>query len=259
MFAPQAIATNVRSRTRWRSHQRLMPAIASAPAGSRIDRVSSKTSLIAAQVASVSTVIISSTYCCARRNVSRPTCFTATPSAKRPTCGSATRRPAASERVIASESTGCTPITLIVGCTRLMYAPMPEMRPPPPTATKIASIGSWYWRRISMPIVPCPAMTSGSSYGWTNVAPRLLLQRLRVLVGVRIGVAVEDDVAAARLDRGDLDVRRGHRHHDRRAAATAAAPRAPRPARDCRRTRRSRPSRARRASGAPSCCTRRAA
>ena len=23
--------------------------------------------------------------------------------------------------------------------------------------------GPWYWRRISMPIVPCPAMTSGSS------------------------------------------------------------------------------------------------
>ena len=29
-----------------------------------------------------------------------------------------------------------------------------------------------------MPIVPCPAMTSGSSYGCTNVAPRLLLQAL---------------------------------------------------------------------------------
>ena len=28
------------------------------------------------------------------------------------------------------------------------------------------------WRRISMPIVPCPAITSGSSYGCTNVRPR---------------------------------------------------------------------------------------
>ncbi len=94
-----------------------MPATDNAPAGSRIERVSSNTSLIAAQIASVSTVIISSTYSRASRNVSLPTCLTATPSAKRPTCGSATRRPAASDRVIASESTGCTPITLISGRT----------------------------------------------------------------------------------------------------------------------------------------------
>ena len=30
---------------------------------------------------------------------------------------------------------------------------------------------------------------------------------------------MQDDLRAARLDRGDLDVRRGHRHHDRRRAA----------------------------------------
>ena len=48
---------------------------------------------------------------------------------------------------------------------------MPAMRPPPPIATKIASIGPWHWRSTSIPIVPCPAITSGSSYGCTNVAP----------------------------------------------------------------------------------------
>ena len=163
MLAPQAIATKVRSVTRWRSHHALTPAIASAPAGSRIERVSSNTSLSAAQMASVSTRIMSSTSSRAMRKVSSPTCLTATPSAKRPTCGSLTRRPAASERVMASESTGCTPMTLISGRTRFTYDAMPLMSPPPPTATKIASIGACHWRRISMPIVPCPAITSGSS------------------------------------------------------------------------------------------------
>jgi hypothetical protein len=46
---------------------------------------------------------------------------------------------------------------------------MPLINPPPPIATKIASSGPWHWRRISMPIVPWPAITSGSSYGCTNV------------------------------------------------------------------------------------------
>ena len=55
------------------------------PAGSRTARVSSNTSLIAAQISSVSTSTISSTSSRHRRKVSSPTCFTATPSANRPT------------------------------------------------------------------------------------------------------------------------------------------------------------------------------
>ncbi len=66
------------------------------------------------------------------RNVSSPTCLTATPSANRPTWASFTRRPAASERAIASESTGSTPMMLISGRRRLTYAAMPAIRPPPP-------------------------------------------------------------------------------------------------------------------------------
>ena len=72
------------SRGAARTHA-LTPAIASAPAGSRIERVSSNTSLIAAQIASVSTsdhVVDAARR--ARRNVSSPTCLTATPSANRP-------------------------------------------------------------------------------------------------------------------------------------------------------------------------------
>ena len=61
------------------------PATASAPAGSMIDRVSSKTSLIAAQISSFDTRTISSTVACTIGNVSSPTSRTATPSAKMPT------------------------------------------------------------------------------------------------------------------------------------------------------------------------------
>ncbi len=151
-----------------------MPAMDSAPAGSRMDRVSWNTSLIAAQIASVSTSTISSTYCLHSRRVSSPTIFTAVPSENRPTSCSCTRRPAAIERAIASESVVCTPITLISGASALMYAATPEINPPPPIATKTEWIGpsstGWCWRRISIATVPWPAMTSGSSNGWTKVS-----------------------------------------------------------------------------------------
>jgi hypothetical protein len=59
---------------------------------------------------------------------------------------------------------------LMSGRTALTYAPTPLIRPPPPMATKIAWIGAECWRRISMPIVPWPAITSGSSKGCTKVS-----------------------------------------------------------------------------------------
>ena len=81
------------------------PRRASAPAGSSIARVSSNTSLIAAQISSVSTSTTSSTSCAARRNVSRADL--ASPRRRRRTArraSSCTRRPASSERAIASAS-----------------------------------------------------------------------------------------------------------------------------------------------------------
>ena len=48
---------------------------------------------------------------------------------------------------------------------------MPATSPPPPTGTKIACGVSGAWRRISIPTVPCPAITSGSSNGWTYTRP----------------------------------------------------------------------------------------
>eukprot|EP00963_Diacronema_lutheri_P000726 scaffold45_cov337-Pavlova_lutheri.AAC.3 len=66
-------------------------------------------------------------------------------------------------------------MTLISGRTALTYAAIPAMSPPPPTGTKIASGNSLpHCRKISIPTVPCPAMTSGSSNGWTNVLPSSL-------------------------------------------------------------------------------------
>ncbi len=56
---------------------------------------------------------------------------------------------------------------------------MPAIRPPPPTGTNTADSRSWLWRRISAPIVPCPAITSGSSNGWMNVIPVSADQRRR--------------------------------------------------------------------------------
>ncbi len=96
-----------------------MAATPRAPAGSRMLRVSSKTSLIAAQAASVSTTTHSSTSSRARRKVSAPTRLTAVPSENRPTSSSSTRSPASIDRIIASESFICTPTTRISGRTAL--------------------------------------------------------------------------------------------------------------------------------------------
>jgi len=65
---------------------------------------------------------------------------------------------------------------LILGYNRLTYEATPEIRPPPPTPQKMASIfEKSYWRKISTPIVPCPAITNGSSYGGIFVKPHSYL------------------------------------------------------------------------------------
>jgi hypothetical protein len=69
----------------------LIAATASAPAGSTMLRVSTNTSLMPAQTASVSTSMNSSTSSRAMRKVSSPTSLTAVPSENRPTSGSVTR------------------------------------------------------------------------------------------------------------------------------------------------------------------------
>ena len=174
MFAPEAMATKMRSRSSDGCEEMyfLRPATASAPAGSTIDRVSSNTSFMAAQISSVVTWMISSTTSWQRRKVSCPTFLTAAPSAKRPTSLSATRLPAARDWTMAFASRVSTPMILTWGAILLTYTPTPDMRPPPPTQTNIASsLGMLVCRKISIPIVPCPAMTYGSSNGGMFINP----------------------------------------------------------------------------------------
>ncbi|MNL59634.1 hypothetical protein D3C87_1833780 [compost metagenome] len=98
-------------------------------------RMSSKMSLMAAQISSAVTVTISSSNSRQMRKVSTPTWRTATPSAKSPTWSSATGWPAAIAAFMLAASSGSTPITLISGRRNLTKAAIPAARPPPPTGT----------------------------------------------------------------------------------------------------------------------------
>ena len=120
MLAPLSTATTRPVAPGARATHVFSPATASAPAGSMMLRVSSKTSLMAAQISSLVTRTTSSTVCCAMANVCSPTSRTATPSAKMPTWSSVTRRPACSERYIASASNGSTPMICTSGRSALM-------------------------------------------------------------------------------------------------------------------------------------------
>mmetsp|Transcript_18219 Transcript_18219/g.45957 ORF Transcript_18219/g.45957 Transcript_18219/m.45957 type:complete len:280 (+) Transcript_18219:1106-1945(+) len=173
MLAPDVTATTVLPVCPFALSHALAPATPTAPAGSRMERVSLNTSLMAALMALLSTSTTPSTSCRHSRKVSMPTCLTATPSANASTRDSATRSPRCRLSAIALAPVGSTPMILMCGCSTLVYAAMPATRPPPPMGTKMASrrAGSPTWRRISSPMVPCPATTSGASYGGTNVSP----------------------------------------------------------------------------------------
>ena len=100
------------------------------------------------------------------------------------------------------------------GRDSLSAAATPEISPPPPTPTTTTST-SGRSSRISSPIEPWPAITSGSSNGWTNVRPRS--SRIR-----SISANVSPTWAPWRIDLGAvvearLDLRSDgrRRHHDR--------------------------------------------
>mmetsp|Transcript_5660 Transcript_5660/g.13472 ORF Transcript_5660/g.13472 Transcript_5660/m.13472 type:complete len:229 (+) Transcript_5660:483-1169(+) len=166
MFAPDEMATRVCPGLSANRQYFVSPAIDKAPAGSNTVRVSENPSLMAAQISSVVTVIISSQTSCEILKVLVPTIFTAAPSAKSPTVSKGVTFPARSDAVIPAASSASTPMTLMLGFRDLMYNPTPDNRPPPPTQTKIASIFSAVaCFMISMPMVPWPAITNGSSNG----------------------------------------------------------------------------------------------
>mmetsp|Transcript_49353 Transcript_49353/g.116299 ORF Transcript_49353/g.116299 Transcript_49353/m.116299 type:complete len:219 (+) Transcript_49353:1102-1758(+) len=174
MLAPLVIATIVLPSRLFSAQYFFAPATASAPDGSVIDLVSSKTSLIATHVSSVSTRITSSTRSLHSLKVSSPTIRTATPSANVSTLSRVTRSPAFSDRYSAFAPVGSTPMILMLGRRRLTYDATPAMSPPPPTGMKIAWMSLLYCRRISIPIVPWPAITRGWSKGGMNGMPSFL-------------------------------------------------------------------------------------
>ncbi len=91
-----------------------------------------------------------------------------------------------------------------------------------------------------MAIVPCPAITSGSSKGCTKTRPRCAAELECVFVGMIIVVAVQHDFPAKIGDRLHFDLGRGQRHDDDGRNAAGAGAQARPPAHDCRPTRRSR-------------------
>mmetsp|Transcript_7739 Transcript_7739/g.27204 ORF Transcript_7739/g.27204 Transcript_7739/m.27204 type:complete len:380 (+) Transcript_7739:493-1632(+) len=171
MFAPEVIAT-----TRDPAHpcvrrKDLHPARATAPAGSSMDLVSSKTSFMAAHTSSVSTRTTPSSSCWHTRNVSVPTVLTATPSAKESTLVRLVTPPRYRLCAMPFAPAGSTPITLTSGRTLLTNAATPAASPPPPMGTNTASSLPAHCRSISIATVPCPAITAGSSKGWMRVRP----------------------------------------------------------------------------------------
>ena len=237
-----------------------MPATASAPAGSTIERLSSKMSWIAAQISSVLTMITSSTYC-----LRQPERLLADPphgDAVGEDADAIQRHALARlQRVVHrvgvfgldADDADLRKQILHVRARRRRSG---RRRRP---ATKIASIVSpGCWRRISMPIVPWPAITSGSSNGWMKVSWRSRAMPQRVIVGLVVVVAVQDHLAAEIDHRLHLDAAAWSAASRSSPECRAAGRRARRPAHGCRPRRRSRRAGRRSRTDARSCCTRRA-
>ena len=64
----------------------------------------------------------------------------------------------------------CTPTMRMSGRKARATVAMPDSKPPPPTATTRVSMSGCACN-ISSATVPCPAMTSASSKGWTKTRP----------------------------------------------------------------------------------------
>ncbi len=197
-----------------------MAATPSAPAGSRMLRVSWNTSLMAAHTASVSTTTKSSTSARVTRKVSSPTSLTAVPSENRPTSLSVTRLPALAHRLQHG-----------VGVDRLHadYAHLgPHGLDVGRHARYQATAADGHENRVQRPLVLAQDLHRhralagddvGVIEGVHEAQPLGLLHLQCVVVGVGIAVAVQHHLAAQRGHRIDLQLGRGHRHHDHGAAA----------------------------------------
>ena len=117
-----------------------------------------------------STVTTRSTSGAASGNDTSPTFPTANPSARVGRRGTCIGRPAASEAEKLPAAAGSTAMTEIVGRTAFAAIATPARRPAPPVGTMIAS-ASGTSASTSRAIVPCPAITRGSSKPWISSSP----------------------------------------------------------------------------------------
>ena len=145
-------------------------ATATAPAPSAISLCCSINARIAVDISSSLTVTISSTYLRQYSKVCSPGSFTAMPSAMVRTNPIRSILLCSIEFSILGAPLACTPYIFTFGFKCLIAKATPEISPPPPIGTITAS-SSGSCSSNSSPIVPCPAITSSSSKGWTKVYP----------------------------------------------------------------------------------------
>src|SRR5579875_2857290 len=142
-----------------------------APLGSATTLSRSNRNAIASTISSSLTVTTSSTRSRLTSNVSSPGSAACNPSAIVRGTSIRMRRPASSERRVSSPASGSTPTTRIPGRSAFAAVEQPAISPPPPIGTTSRS-RSGTSRRSSSATVPWPAITSGSSYGFTSSRPR---------------------------------------------------------------------------------------
>ena len=116
------------------------------------------------QVATSSTFARIAASVRAESGVRRPSAIVARPA------GSGSTLPERNATAASPALAGSAPNTRMPGFTPFAAIDVPERSPPPPTgATTTSSEGTS--SRSSSAAVPCPAITSALSNGWTSVAP----------------------------------------------------------------------------------------
>ena len=164
-FPPETSAT-VFSEVSTLSNSQAATLVAPAPSATVFGPSSKAT--IAAAISSSLTVTISSRYSRQIENVRSPGVSTWIPSAIVAPSFTVVTMPFLQETNMDGTDDAWTPIIFTFGRICLMAEATPEARPPPPTGMMTCST-SGTCSRISRPMVPCPAITSGSLKGCAKV------------------------------------------------------------------------------------------
>ena len=141
-----------------------------APAPSTTVFSSSRSRSTASARASSPTVTTRSTSGAAIENARSPTIPTARPSASVGRIATWVGRPAASDAERLPAAAGSTATIRMSGLSAFAAVATPARRPAPPHGITSAS-ASGTSSRISRPMVPCPAITRGSSNPWIRSSP----------------------------------------------------------------------------------------